>query len=378
MIENQRPLFDIPDDVVYLDCAANAPLLRAVKRAGEIGLDRKYHPWEIDREQFVQEGETVRGLFAKLIGAATGDVAIVSSTAYGIATAARNLALSSGQNIVVLQDQFPSNVYAWLELAAAKNATVLTVARPSDNDWTAAVLERLNAQTAIVALPPCHWTDGSFLDLVQIGKRCRELGAAFVIDSTQATGAYPMNVSDIQPDFIACSGYKWLMCPYSLGFLYAAPHRQSGQPLESHGLNHKAEAPGGTISYGADYCDGARRYDMGQRFNFINIPMAIVGMTQLLEWGVGNIHETLSDLVDYTAGRAQDLGWGIPEKSRRIGHFIGISAPQPLPDDVITRLHKEKIFLSKRGAGLRLSPHLFSSRSDIDQLFEALGKIQSP
>lgn len=375
MIESQRHLFDIPDEVVYLDCASNAPLLRTVRQAGELGLDRKYHPWEMDRDEFERESETVRGLFASLIGAETGDIAIVPSTAYGIATAAQNLPITQGQNIVVIQDQFPSNVYAWVELASANDATLLTTMRPADDDWTTAVLETINERTAIVAIPPCHWTDGSFLDLVAIGARCREVDAAYVIDSTQATGAYPMDVEAIQPDFVACAGYKWLMCPYALGFLYAAPHRQRGRPLESHGLNHKAEAPGGTNSYPAEFSDGGRRYDMGQRFSFINVPMAIAGMSQLQHWQVSKIHETLSALMDYAAEKANSIGWSVPDRSHRIGHFIGMTPPAPLPNDIIPKLNQEKIFLSKRGTGLRISPHLHSSQADIDRVFNLLGSL---
>lgn len=375
MIDNQSHLFDIPEDVIYLDCAANSPFLKTVKQAGDWGLNRKYHPWEIDRTAFVREGEEVRGLFADLIGANPSDIAITPSTAYGIATAAQNLPISAGQNIIVLEDQFPSNVFAWLELAKSNNATVVTVARPSDLDWTRAVLEAINKQTAIVALPPCHWTDGSYLDLVAIGKQCREFKAAFVIDSTQATGACPMDVAEIQPDFIACSAYKWLLCPYTLGFLYAAPHRQSGRPLESHNLNHKSDPPGGKPSYDLDYSDGARRYDMSERFNFINIPMAIAAMGQIKQWGVGQIHQTLSDLMDHAASKAAEVGWEAPEKSKRIGHFIGIAAPAPLPADIVETLAAKKIFLSRRGPGLRISPHLFNSKQQINRVFDVLADL---
>lgn len=375
MIDNQSHLFDIPDDVIYLDCAANSPFLKTVKEAGDWGLGRKYHPWEIDRAAFVREGEEVRGLFAEMIGANPADIAITPSTAYGIATAAQNLTISAGQNIIVLEDQFPSNVFAWLELAKSNNATLVTVARPIDHDWTRAVLEAMNNNTAIVALPPCHWTDGSFLDLISIGKRCRELGAAFVIDSTQATGACPMDVAEIQPDFIACSAYKWLMCPYTLGFLYAAPHRQTGRPLESHNLNHKVDPPGGKISYDMDYAEGARRYDMSERFNFINIPMAIAGMSQIRNWGIGPIHETLTDLIDYAALKAQDIGWTVPDKSRRIGHFIGLTAPGRLPDQAMALLRNEKIYLSPRGTGLRISPHLYNSKQQMDRVFSVLAEL---
>ena len=103
-----------------------------------------------------EEGETVRELFASLNCSIAADIAITPSTAYGIATAANNLPLSRGQNIVVLHEQFPSNVYAWRELSKANGGVVLVVERPFNNDWTTAVLETLNAQTAIVTLPQCH------------------------------------------------------------------------------------------------------------------------------------------------------------------------------------------------------------------------------
>ncbi|NQW00999.1 MAG: aminotransferase class V-fold PLP-dependent enzyme [Rhodospirillales bacterium] len=375
MIDNQRALFDIPADVTYLDCAANSPFLNTVRQAGVGGLDRKYHPWEIDRAVFVREGEAVRGLFAGLIGATASDIAITPSTAYGIATAAQNLTISAGQSILVLADQFPSNVFAWRELATASGARMVTVPWPVDHDWTAAVLAHMTAETAIVALPPCHWTDGSALDLVTIGRRCRELGAAFVVDATQAAGAVPLDVAAIQPDFLACSAYKWLLCPYTLGFLYAAPHRQGGRPLESHNLNHKSAGPGAGSAYAADYADGARRYDMSERFNFINIPMAIAAMEQVTKWGVGNIHQTLSALIDYTELKAAAIGWKVPEKSMRIGHYVGLSAPKPLPADVAARLQGENIFMAVRGAGLRLSPYLYNSKADIDRAMAVLARL---
>ena len=371
MIENQSHLFDIPDGITYLDCASNSPLLKSGKIAADKGLERKYHPWTLNRDDMVEEGETVRGLFADLIGAKAVDIAITPSTAYGITTAANNLPLSRGQNIVVLQDQFPSNVYAWVELAKTNGGEILTVGRPINNNWTTAVLETLNTNTAIVTVPHCHWTDGSFLDLVAIGKRCRELGAAFVIDSTQATGAYPMDVKALQPDFIACSAYKWLLSPYTLGFLYAAPHRQLGTPIELHNLNH-AEGP---EMYTDELSDGAGRYHMSERFNYTNIPMAIDAMTQIKKWGVSEIHETLSHLIDYTANKATNAGWVVPAKEHRIGHFTGMTRPEPIPPHAIHTLRSEKIYLSPRGTGLRVSPHLFNTTADIDRLFHVLENL---
>ncbi|MEM9683542.1 MAG: aminotransferase class V-fold PLP-dependent enzyme, partial [Pseudomonadota bacterium] len=236
-ISSQRSLFDIPDDVVYLNCASHSPLLRSTFETGQEAVMRKAHPWAGFRAEAAAESETLRGLFGDLVGATANDIAIVPSTSYGIATAAANLPAGPGQNIVVLENQFPSNYHAWVDLAEASGAALVTVPRPADGDWATAVLEHLNDNTAVTALAPCHWTDGSLVDLDAIGERCRAVGSAFVIDATQACGAQPIDVRRLQPDFMAVSGYKWMLCPYTLSFLYAAPHRQNGRPLEHHRTN---------------------------------------------------------------------------------------------------------------------------------------------
>src|SRR5690606_30866833 len=129
---------------------------------------------------------------------------------------------------------YPSDYYAWQRKAADAGAALKTVPRPQDGDWTAAALAALTAEVAIAALPPTHWTDGGLLDLVALGAACRRQGTALVVDATQWAGAAPFDVGQVQPDFLTASGYKWLLCPYTLAFLYAAPHRQAGRPLEEH------------------------------------------------------------------------------------------------------------------------------------------------
>lgn len=216
---NQRHLFDIPESVTYLNCASQSPLLRASVTAGEGGISRKAHPWGSLREEAAREAQEARAMFARLIGATADDIAIVPATSYGAAVAAANLDVEKGQEILVLQEQFPSNYYAWHELAGRKRARIVAVPRPSDSDWTAAVLSHINENSAIAALPPCHWTDGSRLDLETIGAACRSVGAALAVDGTQFVGAAPFDVAKVQPDFMVCSAYKWLLCPYTLAFL---------------------------------------------------------------------------------------------------------------------------------------------------------------
>jgi len=376
MITSQKHLFDIPDDVSYLACAAMSPLLKTVRHAGSGGLDRKFHPWDFERDILEDESENLRLLFARLIGAQTEDIAIVPSASYGVATAATNLRVGAGRNIVILQDQFPSNVYSWLRLAGEYSGRVVVVARPPDWDWTTAVLAKITPQTDVVSLPPCHWLDGSALDLARIGRRCREIGAAFVVDATQAVGAMAIDLADWQPDYLMCSGYKWLMCPYSISFLYVAPHRQNDQPLEIHGQNRGfGSTPDGGIDYFTGYMAGARRFDMGERTNFINLPMAVAGLEQVNAWGSDNIQQTLTPLTQRVAREACDRGWSCPDDAHRVGHIIGITPPFAITDQMVADLESAGVYVTRRGSGLRIAPHVYNNLEDINRLYQTIDRL---
>ncbi|MGI9491894.1 MAG: aminotransferase class V-fold PLP-dependent enzyme, partial [Geminicoccaceae bacterium] len=293
MIPCQRHLFDIPDDVAYLNCAYMSPFLKTVTEAGVQAMVRKARPWMVTSDDFFKDNETARALCAQLINAAADNIAIVPSVSYGLAVAARNLPLNAGDVILILDEQFPSNVYTWRDLARERGAEVVTIQRPSNGDWTKAILEKLDERVAITALPHCHWTDGGIIHLEQIGEHCRAVGSAFVLDITQSIGALPLDVATIRPDFVAIGGYKWMMGPYSLGYLYVDPAHQDGQPLEQNWISRAgSENFARLIDYQDSYQPGARRYDVGERSNFALMPASIAAMSQLLEWGVDEIAET--------------------------------------------------------------------------------------
>jgi selenocysteine lyase/cysteine desulfurase len=373
MIPSQRHLFDIPEDIAYLNCAYLGPLSHAVVAAGREASGKKSRPWEIGSEDFFTDTEIARALFAGLINAGDDDIAIVPAASYGVSVAARNLPLAKGQTVVVLAEQFPSNVYAWRESAGRAGASVMTVARPQHGSLTHAVLDALDERTAIVALPHCHWADGALLDLETIGRRCRELGAGLVLDVTQSAGVMPLNVKLIRPDFLVAACYKWLLGPYSIGFLYVAPHRQDGKPIE---FNWRArlgsENFAGLVNYEDTYLSGARRFDVGECANFHIIPAVISALQQIRDWGVPAIAKTLASRNAGIAERAATLGLESLDAEQRAGHFLGLRFPQAFPEGLQDALRHARVYVSVRGDSLRITPHLYNNDADVDRLMHAL------
>ena len=381
-LASQRHLFDIPDDVTYLNCAYLSPSMKQVVEAGKNAVALKSRPWEIQPQDFFTASEEIRATFAGLLNATANDIAIVPSVSYGAATAAKNISLSSGQDILCLEDQFPSNIYPWRRLAQETGARLLMIPRTAAQtteggmNWTAAILDALGGNTGLVALPHCHWTDGALIDLEAVGTAARQHGAVLFLDLTQSAGALPFNIQQVQPDFLVAAGYKWLLGPYSLGYFYAAPRWQEGKPLEENWISRaRSEDFAQLVDYQDAYQPGARRFDMGERSNFHLLPMALVALKQIAQWTIPSIATTLLEQTRHIAHEAQQAGWTTLSEAERAPHFLGLRAPDGLPDGLVEHLRTRKIHVSVRGSSVRITPHLYNTTTDAERLLQALTDV---
>jgi selenocysteine lyase/cysteine desulfurase len=365
-IPSQRHLFEVPADVAYLDAAAWSPLPRAVRAAGEAGILVKSQPWTFPRTAIPALAERTRTAAARLIGAGIDDVAIVGSVSHAMATAARNLAPAPGGRLLRVADEFPSLRYAFDRLAEAHDLVVEEVARPADGDWTAALLAAIRHPAAkplaVATLTPLHWTDGGRIDLDRLAPAVRDTGAALVIDATQAVGAMPVDVARWRPDFLAFPTYKWALGPYGVAFLYAAPGRQDGVPIEEHTGNRSPAA-------------GARRYDRGELNDPVALSMAAAGLDLIAGWGVSAVAARLRDLTDRLAEGVAGLGLAVAPEPLRAGHILGARLPGGLPGNLVDRLQEANVFVSERSGALRLSPHVWADAEDVARCVGALGHV---
>jgi selenocysteine lyase/cysteine desulfurase len=371
-ISCQRALFEIPEGVAYFDCAKMSPLLNAAADAGRRGLERKSRPWEIKAAHFFDESERVRGLYARLIGAAADDIAIVPSVSYGMATALRNVRVEAGQSIVTLGDDFPSGIYAARALAKQAEAQVVTVSKPeSGADWTAALLEAIDGGTALVVSPHVHWVHGTVIDVDAVARRCRSVGAALVLDTTQSMGAYPLDLAAVNPDYVVAASYKWLLGPYSLGFLYVAPRNQQGRPLEEGWMTRAgAEDFRHLTGYPEELLPNARRFDMGERANFALLPVAGAAIEQLLEWGTAEISSTVGAMTMRLEGEL--AAFGLRAEAGRAPHFLSVRFEGGMPADIEARLAAANVHVSLRGETMRITPHLYNNEADAERLVAGL------
>jgi selenocysteine lyase/cysteine desulfurase len=375
MIPCQRQLFDIPDDVAYLNCAYLSPMMHSVAEAGRAAIAAKMRPWGTVAKDFFAGPEEFRELASRLMNAAAEDIAIIPSVSYGVAAAVLNLDPEPDGEILMLQDDFPSDVYSWRRFAREKNLRIRTIERPNPDapDWTAAVLAAIGPQTRVVSVPQVHWTNGLKLDLVRIGQAARAVGAALVLDLTQSLGAVPVDLQAIDPDFAVAACYKWLLGPYGIGVLYVAPRHQQGRPLEEGWIARKgSEDFAGLVDYQDEYQPGAIRFDMGERSQFQLLPMAVAGMRQILAWGVNDIAASLSVLTARIGKEASEMGLSVAPAELRAPNYLGLSFAGGPPPELLQNLRARNVHVSVRGSSVRITPYLYNDESDIERLFDAL------
>ena len=379
LLADQRAAFNVPADIAYFNTASLAPQLRAVRTAGEAALDRRSRPWTISAADWFVDVERLRSLYAQIVGASAEGVALVPATSYGLAVAARNLPLRAGQRVLVLAEEYPSGIYTWRTTARRSGAEILTVAREPGQTWTGAVLAALDERVAIVSVPNVHWTDGALVDLGPIAARSRELGARLVIDGSQSVGAMPLDIDALRPDFLVTVGYKWLLGPFSLGYLYVAEEHREGDPLEENWiLRAGSEDFARLVDYRDEYQPGARRFDVGGRTKFELVPMAIAALERILEWQIPRVAATLAARTSDIARQATELGLDPMPDEGRGPHMLGVRLPAAARERANAALAEFNCFAALRGASLRISPHLHTTDEDVARLFHGLARAIKP
>lgn len=374
----QREHFSLPSDFHYLNCAYMGPLPRASVRAATEGLEAKQFPQAITADDFFAPAAALRSGFATLVNAPTAEsIALIPSVSYGVSTVTRNTSIRDGQNVVVVHEQFPGNVYAWRRLVDEKGGELRVATPPAigrGSGWTDRILSEIDEATVAVSMGTIHWTDGTRFDLAAIRRRTEEVGAAFVLDGSQSVGAIPIDVQELRPDALICAGYKWLLGPYSLCLAYFGERYSNGLPLEETWTGRLgSEDFSGLVDYVDDYQPGSIRFDVGERSNFVLIPGLAASLGLLLEWTPARIEGYCARLMADALPKIRELGFGMEEDAWRSPHLFGLRLPEAASlASIKEAFAAHRVGVSFRGSSVRVSPNVYNSSEDIDALTSAL------
>ena len=377
-ISCQRNLFNIPDEIVYLNTAYISPLSLKVEKAINKGCKLETEPWKIDPEfHFFHQIKETKIIFSNLFNISYKNVSLIPSASYGISTAANNIKLTKTKNkILILKDQFPSNVYPWMELSKKQEGVLEIIDDLNETTLTEEIINKISEEVAVVAIPNIRWTDGYIIDLKKVSGACKKFDVNLILDLTQSAGAMQIDLKEINPEFAIIANYKWMLGPYSTGFLYISDKFIDGVPLEETWIGRKNSQDFSKLTdYQSLYNSDSIRFDMGQRANFSLLPGVKAALEQLHDWSIRKIENTLYQNNLIICKGLSELGFEILSEKNRAPHFISARLPGYDGNLLINILKKNKIFISERSGFLRITPHLWNNEEDFFKLINCLKSI---
>lgn len=376
----QKSKFNLTGKKVYLNCAYMSPMLKKVEKAGIKGIHFQRKPDKIMPEDFFRNIEKIKGSFSRLINCKNPDrIAYVPAASYGLANVTNNIKLERGEGVVVVGDQFPSNVYPWMNLTKKYDGELKFVKKQTSSksqgkQWNEDILSAIDKKTKVVSMGIVHWADGTLFDMKKIREKTRENNALLIIDGTQSIGSMPFDVDDIQPDALVCAGYKWLMGPYGSGLSYFGEFFDEGEPIEESWINRKgSEDFSNLINYQHEYAKFAKRYSVGQQSNFINVDMLNQGIKQINKWGVDNVYDYIKSISSKYFDMLDRSKVWYEEEDYRAGHLFGLKPKKNLKK-ILKKIREKNIYISLRGDIIRVSPSVYNTEKDILKLFECVSE----
>jgi selenocysteine lyase/cysteine desulfurase len=382
----KKDSFLLDGHIHYLNCAMMSPNLQSVVDAGIKGMHIKSAPQYITADHFFDDTNKLKKLFAAIVHADDHErVAIFPSVSYGMAIVAKNLyykkGVMPGDEIIVVSNEFPSDVFAWADIERDLGVIIKTISPNSLNNrgenWNNAIIAAISIRTKLVVVPHVHWQDGTVFDLMAIRARTAQVGAWMVVDGSQSLGALPIDVSALQPDALIAVGYKCLLGPYGLSYGYFGSAFDEGRPIENNWINKlKSDDFANLTHYQHQFRPKAARYCMGEQSNFILLPMCIAALEQVLSWGVENINSYCDKIAHSTIDALLGRGYYIEEKKWRSSHLFGVRLHSTNNMEKFQEKCKaKKISLSVRRDAIRVSLNVWNTEEDLQQLLLVINEV---
>lgn len=361
---------------IYLNAASVTPIPSSAAREIDAYQRRRVRVHELTEADFSEPLRRSRAAAARLIGADEDEIALGWNTSYGINLAALGLRGEKRRRIVVSDGEFPANVYPWMSLE--EYSLEVVPANPRGLPDEERLLEHLDhPDVAVFALSSVQFASGYLADVARFGRFCRDREILFVVDAIQSVGQVPIDVREAKIDVLAAGGHKWLLSPFGTGFAYV--RRELHETLEPRVIGWTSMKAAENIASLTDYRwelrEGARRYEVAT-LPLQDFACFAASLELLLEVGVDRIraHQDwiLEPLLEWLNEHpavqvASDLS-----PARRSG-ILGVRPPSA--ERVFEALTGAGVVCASREGVIRLSPHLYNTREEIERVVEILSEL---
>jgi cysteine desulfurase/selenocysteine lyase len=373
-LETLGEKFPVTRRWAFLDHAAVAPLSGPARQAIVAWAADMAENGDAYLERWIKRVEEVRSSAGRLLGADPRDLAFIKNTSEGICFVAEGFPWQPGDNIVTAAEEYPANLYPWMNLAGRGVETRLAPSRGCRLEIDD-IFHLVDARTRVISLSFVEYASGFRNDLEAIGARCRQRGIYFFVDAIQGLGVLSLDVSRLPIDFLAADGHKWLLGPEGAGLFYI--RRDLVDLLHPISIGWKS------VLNAADFSrtefrlrPHAGRWESGT-LNVGGISGLGASIDLLLEHGLPHVTDQVLNLTDYLCARLARSGIEIAssrlEKER--SGIVSLVCPAAALEPCLKSCREAGIILNQRAGRLRASPHFYNSQDDIDRLIDRLEHV---
>ncbi len=368
--------FRLAADICYLNHAAVAPwpqrTVRAVRRfAEENGRVGSQH-----YDNWLQTEQQLREQLQQLINADSSDeIALLKNTSEALSVVAYGLDWCAGDEIVIGDQEFPSNRIVWESLGPL-GVRLVQVDMGSSSSPEQALVTAITPQTRLLSVSSVQYASGLALDLEVLGAECRRRGVTFCVDAIQSIGVKPFDVQACQADFVMADGHKWMLGPEGLAVFYCRREWIPRLALRQFGW-HMVEVPGDYDRKDWQPAASARRFECGSP-NMLGVHALHASLSLLLEAGVDQVFKSVSSNVQYLIDLLLKHSVQIVspiEPERRAG-IVTFRVPGVASDTLFRHLRAQGVICALRGGGIRFSPHFYTSRTVLERALGLALQVQ--
>jgi selenocysteine lyase/cysteine desulfurase len=365
---NLKQEFPHHHKIIYLNHAATSPWPR---RTAEVVQHFALENMTQGAKNYAQWEKTetlLREQLRELLNApAVTDIALLKNTSEALSTVAYGLTWQKGDNIVIPQQEFPSNRIVW-ESLQTQGVTVRKVDLFQVPDPEAAMFAQADKKTRLIAVSSVQYAHGLRMDLAKIGTFCQDNKILFCVDAIQSLGVLQFDVQAIHADFVMANGHKWLLAPEGLAVFYCKAEQREQLQLKQYGW-HNVENPLNFEAKTWTLANSASRFECGSP-NMLGIHALSASISLLLEVGMETVEKQVLDNTRYLLDslvQLPDIEILSAQKPNRYAGIVTFRHRQIETETLYYHLRKQGIICAQRGGGIRFSPHFYTPHEKLEK-----------